>query len=132
MWDCTGAVQLTYDLGGTAIAHNATARAHDVAGDVSSRQADCATPRVTARCTLSCPHLQSELICSLIGPAETITLALSMCPRPDEMWVRTSTEERTMQVAGAMLGAMGAGDLTVGSIHATVVRACLPSLPTTR
>ena len=24
MWDCTGAVQLTYDLGGTAIAHDAT------------------------------------------------------------------------------------------------------------
>ena len=24
MWDCTGAVQLTYDLGGTAIAHEAT------------------------------------------------------------------------------------------------------------
>ena len=24
MWDCTGAVQLTYDLGSTAIAHDAT------------------------------------------------------------------------------------------------------------
>ena len=28
MWDCTGAVQLTYDLCGTAV------RAHDVVGDV--------------------------------------------------------------------------------------------------
>ncbi|KAI9431170.1 phosphoglycerate mutase-like protein [Lactarius indigo] len=30
-------------------------------------------------------------------------------PRQDEVWVRTSTEDRTMQVAGAMLAAMGAG-----------------------
>ena len=35
----------------------------------------------------------------------------------------------TMQVAGTMLGTMGAGTLAVGSVHATVDRACPPFPP---
>ena len=36
-------------------------------------------------------------------------LVRRVAPRPDEVQVRTSTEDRTMQVAGAVLGAMGTG-----------------------
>lgn len=46
-------------------------------------------------------------------------------PRPDEVRVRMSTEDRTMQVAGAMRGVMGAGSWP-WAVH-TQPRPCVPS-----
>ena len=46
-------------------------------------------------------------------------------PRPDEVRVRMSTEDRTMQVAGAMRGVMGAGSW-LWAVH-TQPRPCVPS-----
>ncbi|KAH8989038.1 phosphoglycerate mutase-like protein [Lactarius hatsudake] len=104
-WDCASAIQLTYDLGGKAIAHAATTPAqHPFAramwrGTCDAGQLTPGGLRDAAR------HGKDlwELYHARLG------LVSAPRPRPDEVWVRTSTEDRTMQVAGAMLAAMGAG-----------------------
>ncbi|KAF8264862.1 histidine phosphatase superfamily [Lactarius quietus] len=104
VWDCTDAVQLTYDLGGTAIAHDATTPAQQPFARTMWRgtcDAGQLTPgglRDAARHgkdLWELYHARLGLVSAYVGP--------------EEVWVRTSTEDRTMQVAGAMLGAMDAG-----------------------
>ncbi|KAH9017569.1 phosphoglycerate mutase-like protein, partial [Lactarius pseudohatsudake] len=104
-WDCASAVQLTYDLGGKAIAHPATTPAqHPFAramwrGTCDAGQLTPGGLRDAARHGKDLWELYHARLRLVSAPR----------PRPDEVWVRTSTEDRTMQVAGAMLAAMGAG-----------------------
>ncbi|KAH8988416.1 phosphoglycerate mutase-like protein [Lactarius akahatsu] len=125
-WDCASAIQLTYDLGGKAIAHAATTPAqHPFAramwrGTCDAGQLTPGGLRDAAR------HGKDlwELYHARLG------LVSAPRPRPDEVWVRTSTEDRTMQVAGAMLAAMGAGNgrgASVGRVHAAVIDSLVPA-----
>ncbi|KAN0129956.1 phosphoglycerate mutase [Lactarius tabidus] len=102
-WDCSGAVQLTYDLGGTAIAHDATTPAQQPFARTMWR-GTCDAGQLTPGGLRDAARHGKDL-----WELYHTRLGFVGAPRSDEVWVRTSTEDRTMQVAGAMLGAMGAG-----------------------
>ncbi|KAI0293662.1 phosphoglycerate mutase-like protein [Multifurca ochricompacta] len=99
-WDCSKAVQLTYDLGGVAIAHDATTPAqHPFARTIWS--GTCDAGQLTSGGLIdAAQHGKDlwELYHDHLGFLSVVS--------PEEIWVRTSTEDRTMQVAGAMLAAM--------------------------
>ncbi|KAI0299626.1 hypothetical protein BC826DRAFT_1102732 [Russula brevipes] len=99
-WTCANVVQHMYDSGGAAIVHNPTTLpnhpfyAHDLVRVV--------------RCRAACLWRAPRLV-----PAWGVSMGLYYdrlkflnAVDPVEIWVRTSMEARTMQVAGAMLAAM--------------------------
>ncbi|KAI9463914.1 phosphoglycerate mutase-like protein [Russula earlei] len=99
-WICSDATQLTYDLGGTAIAHDATTPLnHPFASTIWSGTCDAGqlTPGGLLDASQHGKDLW-ELYHDRLGFLSAVD--------PAEIWVRTSTEDRTMQVAGAMLAAM--------------------------
>ncbi|KAH9966321.1 phosphoglycerate mutase-like protein [Lactifluus volemus] len=99
-WDCSGVEQLTYDLGGAAIAHEATTPPqHPFARKIWP--GTCDAGQLTAGGLLDASqHGRDlwELYHDHLGFLNVVD--------PSEIWVRTSTQDRTMQVAGAMLAAM--------------------------
>ncbi|KAH9993436.1 phosphoglycerate mutase-like protein [Russula vinacea] len=100
-WICSdAAVQLTYDLYGAAIAHDAsTPHGHPFASTIWPGSCDIGqlTPGGLVDASQHGQDLW-ELYHDHLGFVRGVD--------PREIWVRTSTEDRTMQVAGAMLAAM--------------------------
>ncbi|KAH9957830.1 histidine phosphatase superfamily [Russula dissimulans] len=100
-WTCSdGAVQFTYDLGGAAIAHDATTPPnHPFASTIWT--GSCDAGQLTPGGLLDASRHGKDL-----WELYHDRLGLLCAVDPAEIWVRTSTEDRTMQVAGAMLAAM--------------------------
>ncbi|KAI0262811.1 phosphoglycerate mutase-like protein [Gloeopeniophorella convolvens] len=101
-WDCTGAEQRTYDAGGAAIAHDArTPAQHPFA--VQLWNGTCDAGQLTPG-GLTDAHAHGADLWGVYHGKLGFLREVSQ----DEIWVRTSTEDRTMQTAGALLAAMDA------------------------
>ncbi|KAF8498089.1 phosphoglycerate mutase-like protein [Russula emetica] len=100
-WICSDeAIQFTYDLCGAAIAHDPmTPHDHPFASTIWAGSCDVGqlTPGGLVDASQHGKDLW-ELYHGHLGFLRAVD--------PNEIWVRTSTEDRTMQVAGAMLAAM--------------------------
>jgi len=101
-WTCSdaAAVQFTYDLGGAAIAHDPTTPPnHPFASTFWT--GSCDAGQLTPGGLLDASRHGKDL-----WELYHDKLGFLCAVNPAEIWVRTSTEDRTMQVAGAMLAAM--------------------------
>ena len=140
MWDCTSAVQLTYNLGGTAIAHEAMTPeqkplAHTMWGTcdagqlIPSERRDAARHGKVRAYTLSSPHSQRKA-CVCLGPVGT----LSLSPWPRRGGATAIRGGGTHVDGGPYVACRGRrarrdgrGDLDMGRVRATVVHARSPT-----
>lgn len=106
MWGCAGAVQLRCDLGGTAIAHDATTRRQQLFAR-TMWQGTCDAGQLTPG---GLRDMRRPPVPSLIRRARTHTFYLGPMdlyhdrlglvgkePRADQVWVRTARRRRTVR-----------------------------------